>query len=89
MKGLFMDAVDDLAEIFRKVGHPDDPHVDVVERGRIAPEELPALLAGYDFVLDDHTQLPTEAMRACSCRASSESASTCCSRARSVALVRS
>jgi D-3-phosphoglycerate dehydrogenase len=65
MKGLFMDAVDDLAEIFRKVGHPDDPHVDVLERGRIAPEELPGLLGGYDFVLDDHTQMPTEAMRAC------------------------
>ena len=45
-----MDAVDDLAEIFRKVAHPDDPHVDaVLERGRIAPEELPGLLAGYDL----------------------------------------
>ena len=65
MKGLFMDAVDDLAAIFRQVVRPDDPHVDVQERGRIAPEELPGLLAGYDFVLDDHTQMPTEAMRLC------------------------
>ena len=55
MKGLFMDAVDDLAEVFRQVVRPDDPPVDVLERGQIAPDELPGLLAGYDFVLDDHT----------------------------------
>jgi D-3-phosphoglycerate dehydrogenase len=65
MKGLFMDAVDDLAAVFRQVVRPDDPHVDVQERGRIAPNELPGLLAGYDFVLDDHTQMPTETMRHC------------------------
>jgi D-3-phosphoglycerate dehydrogenase len=65
MKGLFMDAVDDLAAVFRKVVRPDDPHVDVHERAHIAPDELPGLLAGYDFVLDDHTQMPTEAMRHC------------------------
>jgi D-3-phosphoglycerate dehydrogenase len=65
MKGLFMDAVDDLAEIHRRVVRPDDPPVDVHERATIAPEELPGLLAGYDFVLDDHTQMPTEVMRRC------------------------
>jgi D-3-phosphoglycerate dehydrogenase len=65
MKGLFMDAVDDLAAIFRKVVRPDDPQVDVQERGHIAPDELPGLLKGYDFVLDDHTQMPTETMRRC------------------------
>lgn len=65
MKGLFMDAVDDLAAIFRQVVRPDDPHVDVQERGQIDPAELPGLLAGYHFVLDDHTQMPTETMRAC------------------------
>ncbi len=65
MKGLFMDAVDDLADVFRRVVRPDDPPVDVQERGEIRPEELPGLCAGYDFVLDDHTQMPTEAMRRC------------------------
>lgn len=65
MKGLFMDAVDDLAAVFRQVVRPDDPHVDVLERGHIPAEELPGLLAGYDFVLDDHTQMPTATMRAC------------------------
>lgn len=66
MKGLFMDAVDGLAAVFRDVSRPGDPRVDVNEdEGTIAPEALAGLLAGYDFVLNDHTQMPTEAMRAC------------------------
>ena len=65
MKGLFMDAVDDLAAVFRQVVRPDDPHVEVVERGHIPAEDLPGLIAGYDFVFDDHTQMPTNALRSC------------------------
>jgi D-3-phosphoglycerate dehydrogenase len=65
MKGLFLDAVDDLAAVFRHVVRPTDPQMDVLERGTVAPEELSGLLAGYDFVFDDHTQFPTDAMRAC------------------------
>jgi D-3-phosphoglycerate dehydrogenase len=65
MKGLFMDAVDDLASVFQRVSRPDDPSVTVIEQNDIAAGELPALLAGYDFVLNDHTQMPTAAMRAC------------------------
>ncbi len=65
MKGLFLDAVDDLGAVFRRVARPDDPPVDVNEQADVAPEELPGLLSGYDFVLDDHSQMPTAAMRAC------------------------
>ena len=65
MKGLFMDAVDDLASVFHRMKRPGDPPVSVNEQGDIAADELPGLLAGYDFVLNDHTQMPTEAMRAC------------------------
>ena len=65
MKGLFLDAVDDLASVFHRVARPTDPAMDVIERGEIQPEELPSLTAGYDFIFDDHTQLPTKAMRAC------------------------
>ena len=65
MRGLFMDAVDDLAAVFNRVVRPDDPPVTVNEQGDIAPEELPRLLAGYDFVLDDHTRMPADAMRHC------------------------
>ena len=65
MKGLFMDAVDDLATVFHSVSRPGDPEMVVNEQGDISPEDLPGLLAGYDFCFDDHTQMPTEAMRAC------------------------
>jgi D-3-phosphoglycerate dehydrogenase / 2-oxoglutarate reductase len=65
VKGLFLDAVDDLASVFHRVVRPTDPPMDVLERGEIEPGELPALTAGYDFIFDDHTQLPTTAMRAC------------------------
>jgi D-3-phosphoglycerate dehydrogenase / 2-oxoglutarate reductase len=65
MKGLFMDAVDDLAAVFHRVVLPSDPAIAVQERGSIAPEELAGLTDGYDFILDDHTQLPSEAMRGC------------------------
>ena len=43
----------------------DDPPVTVNEQREVPPDELPGLLAGYDFVLDDHTQMPTESMRRC------------------------
>jgi len=65
MKGLFLDAVDDLATVFQNVVRPTDPPVTVQERAEIKPDELPNLCSGYDFIFDDHTQLPTEAMRHC------------------------
>jgi D-3-phosphoglycerate dehydrogenase / 2-oxoglutarate reductase len=65
MRGVFLDAVDDLADVFRRVARPDDPPVDVREQEEVPPEHLPALLAGYDFVLDDHSAMPTAAMRQC------------------------
>lgn len=65
MKGLFLDAVDDLAGVFRKVSRPGDPEMDVNEQGEIKPESLPGLLAGYDFCFDDHSFMPTEVMKQC------------------------
>jgi D-3-phosphoglycerate dehydrogenase len=65
MKGLFLDAVDDLASVFHRVSRPADPPMVVSEQGEIKPEDLAGLLAGYDFCFDDHTQMPAEAMRAC------------------------
>ena len=65
MKGLFLDAVDDLAGVFHRVSRPGDPPMVVNEQGDITPEDLPGLLAGYDFCFDDHTQMPVEAMRLC------------------------
>ena len=41
MKGLFLDAVDDLAEVFARVVRADDPPVTVNEQEQVDPEALP------------------------------------------------
>jgi D-3-phosphoglycerate dehydrogenase len=66
MRGIFLDAGDELAEVFAKVVLPGDPPVLVHREERITPDQLPGLLAGQDFVLNDHTQMPTDALRRCS-----------------------
>jgi len=65
MKGLFLDASDALADVFHKMKQPGDPPCDVNEQADIDPADLPRLLAGYDFVLDDHSQMPTAMIRQC------------------------
>ena len=65
MKGLFIDASDELAAVYYKVAQPDDPAIDLNVQGQVSADELPGLLAGYDFVLNDHTFMPDEAMRRC------------------------
>ncbi len=64
MKGLFLDATDGLAAVFRKVVRPDDPPVAVNLQSEVKQAQIPGLLAGHDFILDDHTALPAETMRA-------------------------
>ncbi len=63
MKGLFIDASDALAEVFHRMRRVDDPPITVNEQHTVTEAELPGLLAGYDFVLDDHTQMPVAALR--------------------------
>jgi len=63
MKGLFIDATDALAEVFYRMRRADDPPITVSEQLHITEAELPGLLAGYDFVIDDHTQMPVAALR--------------------------
>jgi D-3-phosphoglycerate dehydrogenase / 2-oxoglutarate reductase len=65
MKGLFIDAGDELAGIFERVVEAADPPVTLNRQEQVAASELAGLLAGYDFVLNDHTQMPTAAMRGC------------------------
>ena len=65
MKGLFIDASDSLAEVFHRMKQAGDPPCDVNEQADIDPADLPKLLAGYDYILDDHTQMPIEAIRQC------------------------
>jgi D-3-phosphoglycerate dehydrogenase len=65
MRGLFMDAGDELAAVFDAVRRADDPEITVERRTQVSPEELPGLLAGYDFVLDDHSHLPAAHLAHC------------------------
>ena len=65
MRGIFVDAGGALAEVFRRVVRPSDPPITVNEQPQVAPDELAGLLAGFDFVLNDHTFMPADAMAAC------------------------
>jgi D-3-phosphoglycerate dehydrogenase / 2-oxoglutarate reductase len=65
MRGVFIDASDALGDVYRKVRRPTDPPVTLYEEDPVPAEALPRLLDGHDFVIDDHSQMPTEAMRAC------------------------
>ena len=65
MKGLFLDASDALADVFDRMVQPGDPPIDVNQDDIVPPERLPSLLSGYDFILDDHSFLPADALREC------------------------
>jgi D-3-phosphoglycerate dehydrogenase / 2-oxoglutarate reductase len=65
MKGVFIDASDGLAEVYRKVRRPSDPPVTLYETDRVPAESLPRLIEGHDFLIVDHTKLPTAVMREC------------------------
>lgn len=65
MKGVYPDASDGLADIFRRVVLPHDPVITLHEHEHISAAELPEILAGHDFMLNDHTFLPTETMARC------------------------
>ena len=66
MKGLFLDAGDELADVYHAVARPTDPQLVLNIQKQVEAAELPSLLSGYDFCLNDHTFMPVEAMRACS-----------------------
>ncbi len=65
MKGLFIDAGEELAGIFATMRRDGDPEIDVLMNEDVTPDELPGLLAGYDFVLDDHSQMPADQLARC------------------------
>jgi D-3-phosphoglycerate dehydrogenase len=64
MKSIFIDCNKQLAPVFAAVARPDDPPI-VIHGEAFSAPDLPRLLAGYDICLDDHSYMPTEAMREC------------------------
>lgn len=65
MKGLFLDANGALADIFHKMRTESDPLIDVNLQEDPSQESLADLLQGYEFIIDDHTQLPTATLARC------------------------
>jgi D-3-phosphoglycerate dehydrogenase len=65
MKGIFVDAGGELAEVFRRVVRTGDPAIRLNEQPQVAPSELPDLLAGFEFVLNDHTFMPADIIARC------------------------
>jgi D-3-phosphoglycerate dehydrogenase / 2-oxoglutarate reductase len=65
VRGLFMDASDALAATLRAVARPDDAPVDINRQAEVSPAELPGLLRGYGFVLNDHSHMPADVMARC------------------------
>jgi D-3-phosphoglycerate dehydrogenase len=65
MKGLFIDATAELAGVLRHVRAGSDPVIDINETADIDQACLPQLLAGYQFLFDDHSALPTQALAKC------------------------
>lgn len=65
MRAVFVDASETLAAVARRLLRPDDPPFAINLQPDIAPEDLPALLAGAEIAVIDHTALPVAVARAC------------------------
>lgn len=65
VRGIFIDAGDEMETVYARVVRPDDPPIEVNAQSDVPPEELPRLLAGRDFVLNDHSFMPTGIMARC------------------------
>lgn len=65
MRGVFVDANDSLAEIFERQRKAGDGDMRVNCNPNIKPEEWPAILAGAEIGVVDHTALPTGVAKQC------------------------
>ena len=65
MRGVFVDASESMAELFKRLGKPGDPAVGINVNPEFKPEEWPAVLAGAEIGIVDHTALPTEIAKQC------------------------
>lgn len=65
MRAAFVDANASLAEVMRRLHRPDDLPVAIHEDPDITPDALPAMLAGVQIAIDDHTHFPVEVVKRC------------------------
>ena len=64
MRACFVDAGGALADVMERLRRPGDMPVTVNRNPDITPAELPAVLAGHEIAIIDHTHLPTEVAKA-------------------------
>lgn len=64
MKAIFIDCNDQLAPVWEKVIHPEDPRIDV-NMTPFKREELARVVGDYEIALDDHSYMPTELVAQC------------------------
>jgi D-3-phosphoglycerate dehydrogenase len=65
MRAAFVDANGPLADVMRRLHRPDDLPVAIHEDPDITPAALPALLAGVQIAIDDHTHFPVDVVKRC------------------------
>jgi D-3-phosphoglycerate dehydrogenase / 2-oxoglutarate reductase len=65
LRGVFVDANEALAVIFERLAKPGDPEVRIHRDPDVTPDQLPAVLAGGQIAVIDHTALPTEIASKC------------------------
>jgi len=65
MKALFIDATPTLADIFERLHHTHEPELAINRQLDVTPQQIPALLEGFDIVLIDHTPIPTDVAKQC------------------------
>lgn len=61
---LFIDSTPDIDPVWKRVHGPSDIPVDI-NMGPVPSEQVPALVAGYDTVINDATYFPEETLKAC------------------------
>lgn len=64
MPTIFLDCTDDMAPLWQRVQQPNDPAV-TVNMSPGQPADVPALLAGYDIAIDDHTYFDAATLARC------------------------
>ncbi len=64
MAAIFLDCTDDMAPLWESVRQPGDPAV-AVNMSPGQPADIPALLAGYDVCIDDHSYFDAATLSRC------------------------
>ena len=65
VRAVFVDANPTLGDLAQALHRADDPALRIHRQPEIRPDELPAILAGAEIAIIDHTHLPTDVARRC------------------------